>query len=69
MITIDPVSRILDPVSRIRCRGEAFAYHIELSWWIFLGAGLIALVIAVLTVSYQAIKAALADPVEALRYE
>ena len=48
---------------------EAFAYHIELSWWIFLGAGLIALVIAVLTVSYQAIKAALANPVKALRYE
>ena len=46
-----------------------FPYHVEISWRIFLVAGLAALVIAVLTVSYQSIRAALADPVKALRYE
>ena len=48
---------------------EDFAYRIEISWWIFLMAGLIALLVALLTVSYQAIKAALANPVRSLRYE
>ena len=48
---------------------DAFAYRIALSWQTFLAAGLIALVTAVLTVSYQAVRAALADPVKALRYE
>ena len=48
---------------------EDFAYHIEISWRIFLIAGLAALVIALLTVGYRSIKAALADPVETLRYE
>jgi len=46
-----------------------FVYRIEISWLIFLIAGLVVLLIAVLTVSYQAIKAALTDPVRALRYE
>ena len=46
-----------------------FAYHVDLSWWTFLAAGLAALGIALITVSYQAIKAALADPVRSLRYE
>jgi len=48
---------------------QGFAYHIEISWWIFLMAGLTALGIALLTVSYQSVKAALADPVKSLRYE
>jgi len=48
---------------------ESFAYRADIAWWIFLTAGLTALVIAVLTVSYQAIRAAVADPVKALRYE
>jgi putative ABC transport system permease protein len=48
---------------------EDFAYHIDLSWGIFLVAGLSALGIALLTVGYQSIKAALADPVKSLRYE
>jgi len=48
---------------------ENFAYRIEMSWQTFLMAGLIALLVAVVTVSYQAIKAALADPVKSLRYE
>jgi len=48
---------------------EDFAYRIEISWRIFLIAGLSALLVALLTVSYQSIKAALTDPVRALRYE
>ena len=48
---------------------QNFAYRIEISWPIFLVVGLTALGAALLTVSYQAIRAALADPAEALRYE
>jgi putative ABC transport system permease protein len=48
---------------------QNFAYRIEISWWVFVLAGGLALLIALLTVSTQAIKAALANPVEALRYE
>ncbi len=48
---------------------ETFAYRIDLSWGIFLLAGLAALAMTWLTVAYQSIKAALADPVKALRYE
>jgi putative ABC transport system permease protein len=48
---------------------QSFAYRIEISWWIFGLATLIALVIAVATVSFQAVKAALANPVKSLRSE
>ena len=48
---------------------DTFVYHVEISWLIFLIAGLAALVIAWLTVSYQSVKAALTNPVKALRYE
>jgi putative ABC transport system permease protein len=48
---------------------EDFAYRFEKGWWIFALAGGLALLIALLTVSFQAIKAALSNPVEALRYE
>ena len=48
---------------------ENFAYKTELSWWIFAFAGLLALGIALLTVSWQSWKAATRNPVEALRYE
>ena len=48
---------------------QHFAYHISLDWWIFALAGGIALGIAMLTVSWQAIRAATANPVESLRYE
>jgi putative ABC transport system permease protein len=48
---------------------ENFAYKTELSWWIFALAGLLALGIALLTVSFQSWKAATKNPVEALRYE
>ncbi|MBE7178479.1 MAG: hypothetical protein INR69_18905 [Mucilaginibacter polytrichastri] len=48
---------------------QDFAYRISLSWWIFLLAGMLAVVIAFATVSYQAIKAALTNPVKSLRSE
>jgi putative ABC transport system permease protein len=48
---------------------ENFAYKTELSWWIFALAGLMALGIALLTVSWQSWRAATRNPVEALRYE
>ncbi len=48
---------------------QSFAYRIHISWWIFVIAGVTAIVIAVITVSSQAIKAALANPVESLRSE
>jgi putative ABC transport system permease protein len=48
---------------------QDFAYRINISWWIFILSGGIALMIALATVGYQAIKAATANPVESLRYE
>ena len=48
---------------------QDFAYRINISWWIFVLSGGIALMIALATVGYQAIKAAVANPVESLRYE
>ena len=48
---------------------QDFAYRIDITIWPFLLAGILALVIALLTVSYQAIKAATRNPVESLRYE
>ncbi len=48
---------------------EDFAYRIDLQWWIFALAGIAAVGIAFLTVSFQSIKAALANPVKSLRSE
>jgi putative ABC transport system permease protein len=48
---------------------ENFAYRTEISWLTFLLAGAIALGVALATVSYQALRAARANPVEALKYE
>ncbi|MVM33802.1 FtsX-like permease family protein [Spirosoma sp. HMF4905] len=48
---------------------QGFAYKEELSWWIFALAGLLAIVIALLTVSFQSVKAALMNPVKSLRSE
>ena len=48
---------------------QDFAYRTEISWWIFLLAGLIALFIALATVSQQSWRAATRNPVESLRYE
>jgi len=48
---------------------QNYAYHINLNPLIFLGAGTVALLIALLTVSWQALRAAAVDPVKSLRYE
>jgi len=48
---------------------QNFVYKTELSWWIFMLAGIIAFGIALLTVSWQSWRAATRNPVEALRYE
>jgi len=46
---------------------QSFAYKVPVSWWMFAIAGILSIVIALLTVSFQAIKAALANPVKSLR--
>lgn len=48
---------------------QDFAYRTEISWWIFAVAGMLALLVAMLTVSIQAIKAALMNPVKSLKTE
>ena len=48
---------------------EDFSYRIEVSWWILALAGLLAIAIAIITVSYQSIKAAIVNPVKSLRTE
>ena len=48
---------------------QSFAYRIDISVWVFALAGGLALAIALLTVSMHAIRAALANPVDSLRYE
>ena len=48
---------------------ESYTYRIQIEWWVFALAGFIAIVIAIVTVSYQAIKAAVANPVKSLRSE
>jgi putative ABC transport system permease protein len=48
---------------------ENFAYKAQLGWWIFAGAGVMAMVIAFATISYQALKAAMVSPVKSLRSE
>jgi putative ABC transport system permease protein len=48
---------------------QEFAYRISLSWWMFLFAGAGAVLISLLTVGFRAVKAAMANPVDSLRYE
>jgi len=48
---------------------QDYAYRIDISWWIFLVGGIAAIVIALATISFQAIKAAVANPVKSLRTE
>jgi putative ABC transport system permease protein len=48
---------------------EDFVYRIHISAWVFLLAGILAILIAVVTISFQAIKAATANPVKNLRSE
>jgi putative ABC transport system permease protein len=48
---------------------QDFAYRIEMNWWIFAIAGISALLIALVTVSFQAIKTGISNPVKSLRTE
>jgi len=48
---------------------ENFAYRINISWEVFAAAGIAALLVALVTISFQAIKAAIANPVKSLRAE
>lgn len=48
---------------------ERFAYHTEISWWVFITTGLITFLITLITVGWQAYRAANRNPVESLRYE
>jgi len=46
-----------------------YPYRIGISWWVFAAAGVTAMVIAVITISFQSVKAAVANPVKSLRTE
>lgn len=48
---------------------QNYAYRISISWWVFVIAGLLALIIALITISFQSIRAAVANPVKSLRTE
>jgi putative ABC transport system permease protein len=48
---------------------QNYTYRIDASWWIFASAGIIAILIALITVSFQTLKAALANPINSLRTE
>ncbi|HEX5555061.1 MAG TPA: FtsX-like permease family protein [Chitinophagaceae bacterium] len=48
---------------------QNFAYRTNISWWIFVVVGLVAILIALITVSWQAVRAAIANPVKSLRTE
>jgi putative ABC transport system permease protein len=48
---------------------QNYVYRIDIGWWIFAAGGLIAIIIALATISYQAIKAAIANPIRSLRTE
>ena len=48
---------------------QSYSYHTKIQIWMFLGAGIIALIIALLTVSYQSIKTASKNPMDSLKYE
>jgi len=48
---------------------RGFDYRIQISWYVFALAGLSAILIALITVSFQAVKAAIANPVKSLRME
>ena len=48
---------------------DGFAYRTDLSWWIFVLSGAVALALALLTVSFHPLRAAVSNPIEALRHE
>src|SRR4051812_46063669 len=48
---------------------DEYSYRIGVEWWVFAAAGLLSIIIALITISFQAIKAAVANPVKSLRTE
>jgi ABC-type antimicrobial peptide transport system permease subunit len=48
---------------------QNYKYRVQISWWIFLAAGISAILIALITISFQSVKAAIANPVKSLRSE
>src|SRR6266481_4706587 len=48
---------------------QSYEYRITISWWVFVLAGLLALLIALVTISFQTVRAAIANPVKSLRTE
>ena len=68
---IERLQMLVEADSRVRLQRwlADFAYRIAVPWWIFAAAGSAAVLIAFLTVSFQSIKAALANPVKSLRSE
>ena len=48
---------------------QGYSYRINMQWWVFVMAGMLSVIVALVTVSFQAIKAAIANPVKSLRTE
>jgi putative ABC transport system permease protein len=48
---------------------QNYTYRVNIEWWVFAGAGILSVLVALITISYQAIKAAVANPVKSLRSE
>jgi len=48
---------------------QDYVYRINISWWLFAAGGLVSIIIALITISFQAIRAAIANPVKSLRTE
>ena len=48
---------------------HSYAYKIKMSWWVFVVAGSMSVIIALITISFQSIKAAIANPIKSLRTE
>jgi len=69
LVLISSVIAIPSAVFLMNSWLQNFAYKIDIQWWVFAGSGFISLLIALLTVSYQAIKAALMNPVRSLKSE
>jgi len=46
-----------------------YSYRVDIQWWVFVMAGLLSVLIALFTISYQAIRAAVANPAKSLRTE
>jgi putative ABC transport system permease protein len=71
LVLIGAASLIAFPVAWLAMHAwlQNFAYRVEISWWIFVLAGALAAVIAMVTISYQAVRAAVSNPIDSLKSE